>query len=577
MGDFNTESWKTIAARKKAEQIAKLPKEWLITPPAEDVLNVMRHSCGLLSVKELEITGVRDTVVLLEKLAKGEWSAVEVTSAFYKRAIIAHQVTNCLTEIFIDKALAWAASLDKKFKETGKPVGPLHGLPISLKDQICIEGMDTVMGYVSWINKPAKHNAVLVDVLLAAGAVPFVRTNVPQTLMFPETFNVVFGRTTNPYNRSLTPGGSSGGEGALIALGGSVLGVGSDIGGSVRIPAGMCGIYGLRPSYNRIPYQGAMNSSLGQECISSVLGPLSASLSGLRVFTQAVLDGEPWLYDPVCVRKPWDESEYKLKKHGHGEKMCFGIMWDDGVVKPHPPVHRALKMAKAALLAAGHTVIDWVPPVSHSVLRAPAMEIFYADGGENFYDDCAPTGEPLLKSMAPDAPPAEQLDMPFGAKPMNKGGTVPEPLKPLSAYELWKVQWKLRDLRKQYLDGWMATKEKTGTGRPIDGLVTPVAPYAAPPLGKYTYSYYTSFCNTLDYPASTFPVTFVDPALDAPQPPHTFRYPEDEIAYNLYTSPDVYKDAPVNLQLVGQKLEDEAVIGMTEVVVTALQAHKGSS
>lgn len=160
---------------------------------------------------------------------------------------------NCLTEIFVERALARAAELDDALGKTGKVVGPLHGLPISLKDQLCIKGLETTMGYVSWIGKYAEKNAVLVDILEECGAVPFVRTNVPQTLMvrwncpvfatmmvilikmiqWPETFNNIFGRTTNPYNRSLTSGGSSGGEGALVALKGSPIGVGSDIGGCV--------------------------------------------------------------------------------------------------------------------------------------------------------------------------------------------------------------------------------------------------------------------------------------------------------------------------------------------------------
>ena len=90
---------------------------------------------------------------------------------------------NCLTEIFVERALARAAKLDDVLKKTGKVVGPLHGLPISLKDQLCIKGLETTMGYVSWIGKYAEKNAVLVDILEECGAVPFVRTNIPQTLM----------------------------------------------------------------------------------------------------------------------------------------------------------------------------------------------------------------------------------------------------------------------------------------------------------------------------------------------------------------------------------------------------------
>jgi amidase len=162
-------SWQELAAEKKRRQTASIPKEWLITRPADDVLDVtgVPTSCGLLSARELKITAVSELATLLKKLATGEWSSVEVTTAFCKRAIVAHQLvcpssrlpikwqpylsyvtcqTNCLTEIFIDRALERAAWLDEQLKSTGKVVGPLHGLPVSLKDQIRIKGLETVMG-----------------------------------------------------------------------------------------------------------------------------------------------------------------------------------------------------------------------------------------------------------------------------------------------------------------------------------------------------------------------------------------------------------------------------------------------
>jgi amidase len=167
-------SWQELAAEKKARQAASIPKGWLITAPTDDVSDVtdVPVKCGLLSARELEITTISDLTVLLHKLATREWSSVDVTTAFSKRAIVAHQVvrpswfllpikatvsisirtvpwsvqTNCLTEIFIDRALERAAWLDEQLNSTGKVVGPLHGLPISLKDQICIEGLETTMG-----------------------------------------------------------------------------------------------------------------------------------------------------------------------------------------------------------------------------------------------------------------------------------------------------------------------------------------------------------------------------------------------------------------------------------------------
>ena len=113
-------------------------------------------------------------------------------------------------------------------------------------------------------------------------------------------------------------------------------------------------MYGLRPSYERLPYCNAVNAQEGQESISSVLGPMTNSLSGLRRFTKAIIDAKPWNRDPLAVRKPWNGREYELEEHGHGVGMCFAIMWDNDAVKPHPPLIRAMQLTKAALEAAGH-------------------------------------------------------------------------------------------------------------------------------------------------------------------------------------------------------------------------------
>ncbi|OAX42358.1 general amidase [Rhizopogon vinicolor AM-OR11-026] len=552
--------WTDLVAEKKQRQVKSIPQDWLVSPPPDSTLDVtgFPETCGLLNAREIEMTNT-SVDVLLERLASGEWTSVDVTTAFYKRAIVAQQLVNCLTEIFVDRALARAAELDDHLKKTGKVVGPLHGLPISLKDQICIKGLETTMGYVSWIGQYAEKNAVLVDILLECGAVPFVRTNIPQTLMWPESFNNVFGRTTNPYNRSLTSGGSSGGEGALIALQGSPVGVGSDIGGSIRIPAAFCGLYGLRPSYGRVPYSGARNSLEGQDSVLSVFGPMTSSIGGLKAFMKAVTNAKPWLKDPLAVRKKWDEDEYNLADHGSGKDLCFAIMWDDGVVVPHPPIRRSLEFAKAALEKAGHKVVDW-KPIKHGELGDVTRDIWNAASAEDFMITASLTGEPIITTM--ELENADAVRAPFRPK---KGG--------ITAYQLWQVQRMRRDLRKEYLDHWEATASETGTGRPVDAIICPAAPFAAPPHGKNTYTNYTTVWNALDYPAAIFPVTTVDPNLDTKKPRHDFYDDFDEGIHEMY-DPETFKNAPVCLQLVGRTLEEEAVVKMTEIVDAALASAK---
>ncbi|KAF9261689.1 general amidase [Marasmius fiardii PR-910] len=564
MADTNLD-WKTRAAQRKQAQRNSIPPEWILhdLSVGDNVMDVPKN-CGLLSAHELEITNTTDVEIILKKLSSLEWSSVEVTTAFYKRAVIAQQLTNCLTEIFVERALHRAKELDEILKRTGKVVGPLHGLPISLKDQFTMKGLETIMGYVAWIGRYAESDSVLVEILYECGAVPFVRTNVPQTLMWGETNNNVFGRTVNPYNRRLTAGGSSGGEGALVAMRGSPLGVGTDIGGSLRIPSAFCGLYTLRPSYERLPYCGATNALEGQESISSVLGPMTNDISGLKVFVKAIIDSQPWNKDPLVVRKEWSEKEYQLAFHGGGNSpLCFAIMWDNGVVKPHPPLRRAMMMTKEALEAAGHKVIDWVPH-RHLEIYKNSETIFVADGGEDYRTECDRSGEPLIKSMAPE-----------------NDGHVPVVEKPYvnhlvgesyhrSTYELWQLHKEKRELRKSHLDYWEATIRRTGTGRPVDGIISPAVAYPAVPHGLNTDSFYTTLCNAMDYTTSVFPVTFVNTELDHPHDPHEFYNYEDEAVYKLYDS-GLFRGCPVGLQLIGRTQEEEAVIRMTEIIDSALK------
>jgi len=553
-------TWQELAAEKRARQAASIPKEWLINLPSDDTLDVtdIPAKCGLVSARDLEITEVSSVAVLLSKISTGTWSSVEVCTAFCKRAVIAHQVTNCLTEIFIDRALERAAWLDEQLKLTGKVIGPLHGLPISLKDQIVIKGLETTMGYVSWVGRVAERDATLTEILIECGAVLYVRTNVPQTLMWPECNNLLFGRTVNPTNRSLTSGGSSGGEGALLRMRGSILGVGSDIGGSIRVPAAMNGVYGLRPSNHRIPHEGSIAPLEGQDSFPSVLGPLSTDIGGIKLFMQTIIGQKPWLRDPLSIRKHWEADEYGLVERGGGKKLAFGILWNDRVVVPLPPITRALEMTRDALIAAGHDVIDW-KPYKHAELLDIAIGIWAAIGQEEALAATSQIGEPLLKSM-------EGTNTTEGVTLLGD--------KVISAFELLKIQKRRAVLRKEYLDQWQSTRISTSTGRPVDAIISPVAPSPPPPHGKTKSVGYTSVWNTLDCPACVFPVTKVDPVLDLPKPAHEFLSEVDQNTYQLYDSPETFKNAPVSLQLVGLSQEDEAVVAMTEIVSAALDAKQ---
>ena len=274
-------------------------------------------------------------------------------------------------EIFFDAALESAKELDRHFAISKAPIGPLHGLPVSLKDQFHVQGIETTMGYVGWMGTfegkkgtglEKVHESEIVRNLRQLGAMLYCKTSVPHTLMAGETVNNIIGYTTNPRNRSLTSGGSSGGEGALISLKGSPVGFGTDIGGSIRIPAAFNGLYGLRPSAGRLSYQGTATSMDGQNSVLSVVGPLAHSVPTLRLIVKSLLALEPWLKDPLVHEIPWrNDHEQEILDHisvkqRQAPRLAFGIMRHDGVVNSQPPVRRAMDIVENILRKLGHNV-----------------------------------------------------------------------------------------------------------------------------------------------------------------------------------------------------------------------------
>ena len=355
------QSWEVKSAHKRASLARSIPEEWrlsasiLTNPPKNST--IVPSQCGILSPLDLQITEIDQMDELARRIAHGQYSALQVTEAYCKRAAVAHQLVNCLAEIFFEQAFARARYLDDYYQSSGgQTLGPLHGVPISFKDQFNVQGIDTAMGYVGYLDQPAEFNSIIVDIVLSLGGVVYVKTCVPQTIMIGETRSNLLGVTLNPWNRELSCGGSSGGEGSLLAMKGSICGIATDIGGSIRFPSALNGIYGLRPSDGRIPYGRAKNSLHGQECIPSVVGPMARSLSSIRFFVQSILQTQPWLRDPQVHPIPWRDDSFQ---QGHATPLCFGVIQFYHQVHLSPPVQRAMHISIAALEKAGHQVIPW--------------------------------------------------------------------------------------------------------------------------------------------------------------------------------------------------------------------------
>lgn len=329
-------SWQDIAnaAQTHLADTVSCVEPRIPDPPADLPLNVTSLPAKLLSTDVVRITE-SSTEDLLHKLATGRLTSKQVVNAFLQRAGLASKLVNCITELIPQKALERAAELDRYYARHGKPIGPLHGLPISVKEHIAMKGQDLNAGFVSWVGNVAPDDGLILKLLWNAGCVFYARTTEPQTLMHLETSSNIYGVTVNPYNTKLTSGGSSGGEGALLGIRGSCLGIGTDIGGSIRSPAANQGLFGLRPSSYRLPLEGFAATMLGAEHIVPVVGPLSTSLEGVKIFMKALIDQKPWLYEPMLVPMPWKNSvtEGTLVSHSlytifqlkYYPDDCFGL------------------------------------------------------------------------------------------------------------------------------------------------------------------------------------------------------------------------------------------------------------
>lgn len=395
-----------------------------------------------------------------------------------------------------------------------------------------MKGLDVNSGYIAWVGTISLDDAHVVAILRAAGAVFHARTTQPQTVMHLECANNIYGTTINPYNSLLTSGGSSGGEGSLIGLRGSCLGIGSDIGGSIRSPAANCGVFGFRPTSYRLPVHGMADQLLSHEQVVTVIGPLSTSLEGMELFMRTIISAKPWLKEPSLIPFHWRQNEDYLGRTASGaRKLKIGVLHDDGIVRPHPPVLRAIQELESRLRGTdGIELVEW-RPYRHDYAWTITSTLYFPDGGDEERDAIAAGAEPWL--------------------PLSRWILLDNPnVRRLSMAENWRWTVERERYRAEYARLW---SRMGGSKADVDVILCPVGPGAAPPLECARYWAYTSQWNILDYPAAVFPVsatlvyratkrvcrltrllqvTKVDPKVDVKEP-YKPRNEQDKYNYDL--------------------------------------------
>ncbi|XP_063795596.1 vitamin D3 hydroxylase-associated protein-like isoform X2 [Pseudophryne corroboree] len=288
---------------------------------------------------------------LTEKLQDGSLSPECVLYSYVEKALEVNDNLNCVTVFLLDCEAQLKGLREREEK------GPLYGVPVSIKEQVGYKGHPSTCGLVQYLDEVEEEDSIIVKVLKKQGAIVFARTNVPQALLCHESSNPIYGNTLNPRNRAKGASGSSGGEGALIGGGGSILGIGTDLGGSIRLPSSSCGIAGFKPTSNRVSIHGVRECFDGMTAVATCNGPMARDVDALALSMKALLCDEMFRLDPSVPPIYFNEKIYSSTK-----PLRIGYYEEDGYFKPNPGMRRVLLETKHLLEDAGHKLIPFKPP-----------------------------------------------------------------------------------------------------------------------------------------------------------------------------------------------------------------------
>ncbi len=341
----------------------------------------------------------------LELLRRGELSILELAEAHIRQIERLNPVLNAFVDFDAERVREQARRMDA----SNEPQGPLHGLPVSVKSSIATAGYRCEMGSLLHKGEIPREDAVVVGRLRAAGALILGTTNCPEFLMAYETTNLLHGATRNPWDLERSPGGSSGGESAAIAAGMSAAGLGSDSGGSVRVPAHFTGICSLKPTPGRVPGIGHLPPCVGPFSTLGAIGPLARSMADVSLMFRTLSGQDPQdpVSSPLPVRSP---SLIDLRAH------TIGYFEDDGIAPVTAETRAAVNTAAQALREAGFRVEPFRPRTLEPLRKL--WWTFFVQCGAMFYEPeirgrrelLSPVFQEFL-SIAESVPPLSATDL----------------------------------------------------------------------------------------------------------------------------------------------------------------------
>ena len=414
----------------------------------------------------------------LETLRARKISVAELAEAHVEQIERLNPSLNVFADFDAERVRARARALDEVSEDAR---GALHGLPVTVKSSIAAEGYKCEIGSVFHQGDIPREDAVVVARLRAAGALILGTTNCPEFLMAYETANDLHGRTNNPWDLDRTPGGSSGGESAAIAAGMSAAGLGSDSGGSVRVPAHFTGICSLKPTPGRMPGRGHLPPCVGPFSTLGAIGPMARTMADLQLLFSVLGgqdDADP-TSPPIGFSTPTTEE---LRKHR------IGIFEDDGLTPVTPETRAAVNAAAEALRSAGFQVEPFRPQTLEQLREL--WWTFFVQCGAMFYEpeirgrrdkfspifseflDIADKSGPLTSTELLNA--WAEMDL-LRSKTLEEMRNYPVLLCPVASIPAWKHgerEWLIDGKRVEYFDSVRYTQWFNTLGAPA--AVVPV-------------------------------------------------------------------------------------------------------
>lgn len=487
-------------------------------------------------------------------------SAAEVVEEHIRRIEAVNGELNAVVIPLFDQARTEARAADEALARGVEP-GPLHGVPVTIKECHYVAGTCATAGLECRAGTCETTDALMVERLREAGAIVLGKTNVPQLMLYFETDNPVYGRTNNPWNPERTPGGSTGGEGAILAAGGSALGLGSDIGGSIRVPAHFCGISGLKPTSGRLSVMGSADQLLfpGMEGILDQPGPLARNVADLNLAMRVLAAPGQAERDPAVPPVPWQEpGEVSIRG------LRVGFYTFDGFLPASPAIRRAVTEAARALEGMGAYVTEFQPPSAAEV--AGLFTGMLTAGGVDWARELLRTGRTdkrlstlILSSRLP-APVRAVAASVMGAAGQPHLAASLRATGARTAREYWDLVAARNAFRDRYL-GAMASQRLDVVLCPP--FLTPALPHGASEWLNAIATYPQVF-NVLGLPAGVVAATRVRPGEESDRP--ASRSMPEKVAAQVEQGS---AGLPVGVQVAARHWREDLVLA----VMGALESH----